>query len=319
MNAVSDLPPLHLRAYAKINLALAVGPPEPRGSPRPGWHRISSWMVGVSMHDDLHLTRLPEGSPSRLEVSWAEDAPAPSPIDWPVSKDLAFRAHALMEARLARPLPVHARLVKRTPVGGGMGGGSADAAAMLLGLARLYDLPTPTPDLLAMADQLGSDVAFFLGADAGPEAPDGTPRGAVVTGFGEGRTPAPCPPTQVTLFIPAFGCPTPSVYRAFDASPTPGLAHDRVERAVQSAHRSGAVDPDTLFNDLTRPAGLVQPRLREALEALNALPHGPHHPAPPRVHLTGSGAVMFTIGPAAAGQRRLAEDLGLAVRDVRTL
>jgi 4-diphosphocytidyl-2-C-methyl-D-erythritol kinase len=319
MNGASDRPTLHLRAYAKINLALAVGPPEPRGSPRPGWHRISSWMVGVTLHDDLHLTRLEAGSPSRAEIGWAEDAPAPSPIDWPVSRDLTFRAHALMEARLGRPLPVHARLRKRTPVGGGMGGGSSDAAAMLRGLVRLFDLPLTAQELLTMAGELGSDVAFFLGADDGRAAPDGTPCGAIVTGFGEGRTPAPCPPTEVTLFIPAFGCPTPSVYRVFDASPTAGLAHERVERAAQRARAAGRIDAESLFNDLARAACLVQPRLGEALEALTAPAAAPGGASPPRVHVTGSGAVMFTIGPAAPEQRRRAEALGLSVRDVRTL
>ncbi len=286
---------LTLKAHAKLNLALAVGPPQP---PK-GYHPIASRFVAIELHDTLTLQRLPDGSPSRFDIRWALDAPKPTPIDWTIEKDLAVRAHAILEMHVRRPLPIALTLDKRTPVGGGLGGGSSDAAYTLMGVNQLFDLGLVQSDLVALSAPLGSDIAYFLdmptmlppdrvrAAAFTPRAP----RPAFVTGFGEtierlsGHNPEP-----VLLLIPPFGCPTGPVYQAFDRLNPKPIDEDRFMYLHASA--IGGVG-GIMFNDLAAPACMVQPRLGTILSALASL-------APVQFHITGSGSTLFTIPPPTA-------------------
>lgn len=292
---------LTLAAHAKLNLALSVGPP----APPKGYHPIASWFVAIGLFDTLELTRLPEGSPSRHEIRWANPrdpgppAPRPTPIDWPIEKDLAVRAHRLLERYAGRELPLRMTLIKRTPVGGGLGGGSSDAASMLLGVDRLFGLGISRAELASLSTTLGSDIAFFLDDPKGegnrhPASTDdppvaAAPRPALVTGLGESisRVDAPAS-TDVLLLLPPFGCPTGPVYKAFDTAPTVGIDEPRVRRLIEAARHGTRLNPGGLFNDLTEPACVVEPRLRDILLKLEAL-------SPHRVHVTGSGSTMFII------------------------
>ena len=162
---------LAITAYAKLNLALSVGPPVP---PR-GYHPIASWFVCIGLSDTLRLTRLQPGSPSRHTIRWAPGAPRPTPIDWPVERDLAVRAHRLLEHHTGRPLPVDMTVDKRIPVGAGLGGGSSDAAAALRALNTLFSLGLPADQLRALASHLGSDIPFFIDEDPDPPPPPPPP------------------------------------------------------------------------------------------------------------------------------------------------
>ncbi|MBX3390917.1 MAG: hypothetical protein KF691_15820 [Phycisphaeraceae bacterium] len=279
---------LVIPALAKLNLALAVAPPEqdalPDGKPnlRAGWHRISSIFTCITLADELALTPLPAG-PSRFSIRWAPDAPAPSPIDWPIEKDLAFRAHALLEAHIGRPLPVEVVLTKRIPVGGGMGGGSSNAAAMLLGLASLFEIdPTALP---ALGARLGSDVPFFLDLERPPRE---AARPALVQGFGERIERRSAFSSSVVLICPRLPCPTPAVYRAFDRQLREMHAFRFRETEIRSIFDSGqSLDSRALFNDLAAPAFEVAPALRD-LHARASQVHTP-------VHVTGSGSTLFAL------------------------
>lgn len=288
---------LTIRAHAKLNLALSVGPPRP---PK-GYHPIASWFAPIDLHDDVTVRKLEAGAPSRHEIRWAADAPRPTPIDWPPERDLAVRAHRVLERHVGRELPVALTVEKRTPVGGGLGGGSSDAAAALVGVNRVHGLGIDGGALRAISVALGSDVAFFLDERCVAGGSD-VPRAALVGGFGEQIERIDSPRGGVLLFFPPFGCPTGAVYGAFDASPTAGVDMRRVRALVNGAAAAGGVvDERALFNDLGGPACSVEPRLADVWERLRRAC------APDAaVHLTGSGSTLFAM-VAAGGSRSLRE------------
>ncbi|MBX3410449.1 MAG: hypothetical protein KF859_11255 [Phycisphaeraceae bacterium] len=280
---------LSLAAHAKINLCLSVGGPVP---PR-NFHPIASLFVCIDLHDTLTIEPLPGGSESIHEISWAPDAPRPTPIDWPREKDLAVRAHRALEALARRPLPVRMTLHKRIPVGGGLGGGSADAGAALIAIRDAFSLPFSHHDLRTIGAALGSDVPFFVDDHPGP------PRAAVVSGFGEEieRLNAPLA-GDMLLAVPPFGCPTPAVYKAFDADPARiASAPDRA-RVVACAEALSRKDTPLhmvdLFNDLGSPAEAVSPALAQLRAHLSTA-------YATMFHITGSGSCMFAPMPSGMG------------------
>jgi len=167
-------------------------------------------------------------------------------------------------------------LVKRIPVGGGLGGGSSDAAAALNAANAVFDLGLEPEELASIGHQIGSDIPFFL---------DNTtpPRSALVTDFG--RAMRRCAPVNVSmlLIIPNFGCATPEVYREYDQSALT-LDESRVAQMALSGEASG----ESLFNDLALPAQRAEPRLRELIDRLKRLTREP-------IHVSGSGSTLFLM------------------------
>lgn len=259
------------RAPAKLNLALAVGRALPAGDPHAGMHPIASWMHTIDLHDEVDISPLGHG-PSRYSIDWAADAPRPTPIDWPIDRDLAVRAHRLLEREAARPLPLTLSLRKRIPVGGGLGGGSSDAAATLLAINHAFDLHLRPETLLTLARDLGSDVPFFL-----------EPAPAIVEGLGERITRVEPRSDEVVLIVPPFACATGAVYRAFDEGPPVPFR----DAEIRHLARDG-LEPSALFNDLTAAAIAVQPALAVLTEKIRSvLPHP--------VHMSGSGSTLFIL------------------------
>ena len=268
---------------AKINLALSIGATAPVCD---GLHPIASWMAALGFADRLTLSKSTDGA-SRFHISFL-DPPTDVQVDWPLEEDLAYRAHALLSERAGQPLPVDLTLEKRIPPGSGLAGGSSNAACALVGLDRLFDLRLGGPVLIDLADQLGSDVAFLVGAALGRSS-------AVVTEFGRTLEAVPMEHRlHVVLVFAPFGCPTGEVYRAFDES---GGRSGKVDVArVRDLARARPIAPDTLFNDLADAACRVRPDLITILARLRATLDLP-------VHITGSGSALFilTAGPDDAG------------------
>lgn len=188
-----------------------------------------------------------------------------------------MRALRLVEQALGRALPVALRIEKRIPVGGGLGGGSSDAAAVLVGIRDLLSLSLTDAQLASMSHWLGSDVAYFIG-----EAP---PAPALVTGLGDRveRLPRRLAGGPIILVIPSFGCPTAQVYKAFDQLPRGKF--DAAEVAALARGSGG-----DLFNHLLPAAERVEPRLaplRDQVARLTGLP----------VHMSGSGSTLFVLPP----------------------
>ena len=259
-------------APAKVNLALSVSPPV-----EGGMHEIASWMVTTSFADELEVKRLPADRPSRFSIDWHDDARRRTDIDWLIRKDLAVRAHALLEQRIGSALPVQLRLRKRIPVGGGLGGGSSNAAAMLRALDALFDLRLRAEYLEAISRELGSDVPFLVRGGS-----------ALVEGTGERLTRVAMPLVHLVLVFPGVACPTGPVYQAFDRlRPNARLDAPRV-RALVDAAESGWLRADMPFNDLADAALEVAPALGELRARLEAIAQSP-------VHVSGSGSTLFIV------------------------
>ncbi len=264
-------PAVRLLAPGKVNLALAVGPPA-----EDGMHPISSWMVTVDLCDELLVTRLPDDRFSRYAILWHEEARRRSDIDWSITRDLAVRAHLALERHVGRRLPVQLKLEKRIPVGGGLGGGSTDAAAMLRAVDRLFDLGLDDSALAELGAGLGSDVPFLVRGGS-----------AIVGGLGERLEPHPrSPELHLVLLLPEAACPTGPVYAAFDEQPPGPMREDAVRRLAGDGSR--APDPDALFNDLAPAATRLAPELGSLADAFGGLAERP-------AHVTGSGSTLFVV------------------------
>ncbi|HVF14196.1 MAG TPA: 4-(cytidine 5'-diphospho)-2-C-methyl-D-erythritol kinase [Acidimicrobiales bacterium] len=165
-----------LRAPAKLTLSLRI-----TGLRGDGFHLIDAEMVTVDMADNLTIS---DGDGLEVDVVGAA---SPVPTD---------HANLVRRALRAVGATAHVRLTKRIPVGGGLGGGSADAAAVLR-WAGMIDV--------GVAAALGADVPFCLVGGR-----------ARVTGVGEVVEPLPFEARTFTLLIPPFGVSTPAVYRSWD-------------------------------------------------------------------------------------------------------
>lgn len=287
------------RAHGKINLMLSVGNALPADDAKAGYHPILSWFHAIDLHDTLTVKK---AASSEYAISWASDASRGGEIDWPLEKDLAVRAHRALEAHVGKALPVVMRLEKRVPTGGGLGGGSSDAAAMLLAVREVYGLDVTDDALREIAMTLGSDVAFFV--DEGD-----SPRPAIVGGLGEAIERVERVESDVILVVPGFGCATGGVYTAFDEQRAKEMRDYEIERAlagnkgrerttgpretmvrgrVERAIKAGAIDTGDLFNDLAKPAFSVEPRLGRLVTTLSNICRSP-------AHVTGSGSCVFVV------------------------
>ncbi len=261
---------IELAAPAKLNLALSVGPPA-----TDGMHPVCSWMVTVDLCDQLLVTRLDEDRLSRYAIRWHADAKRPRDIDWSTTRDLAVRAHVALERHLGRRLPVQLDLQKRIPVGGGLGGGSSDAAAMLRALNELFEIALGKDDLRDIAAGLGSDVPFFVSGGS-----------AIVEGSGDRIEPlAGIPALHAMIAFPATPCSTQQVYRVFDELEAPRL---RPEAVRGLATENGPLRIEAVFNDLAPAAIRLIPDLRDDLARLSEL-------AERRAHVAGSGSSLFVL------------------------
>lgn len=255
-------------AYAKLNLTLDV-----LGARADGYHEIASVMQTVSLHDLL----LVERSDCRVfEITGR-------PVD---GENLVLRAARELEAAVGRTLPFRIRLDKRIPIGAGLGGGSADAAAFLRVAPRLYGLALEAEQLRAIATAVGQDVPFLL-------------RGGTALASGLGSTVEPLPPLdpswRFVIVCPSLEVSTGTVYAAVETRPGGQVRSPAVAAALRAGR---APAPGDLGNDLEGATGVRYPAVISALEPLRA--------ALPDLRMTGTGAAFFApVTDAAAAERAL--------------
>ncbi|WP_235498781.1 4-(cytidine 5'-diphospho)-2-C-methyl-D-erythritol kinase [Arthrobacter sp. Leaf234] len=247
---------VRVKAPGKINVSLRVGPPR-----EDGYHGIASVFLAVSLYEEVLATETPgQGISVTVNGQGTLNLPAASiPLD---RRNLAVRAAELLAEVSPGHTGVQLDITKRVPIAGGMGGGSADAAAALLACDALWGSGFSRDELAKIAVDLGADVPFALVG--------GT---AVGLGVGDQLTPAISKtPLHWVLVTSDYGLSTPEVYRTLDAirlrdgvepDPQPGI-----DPAILGAMRAGDASglAPLLHNDLQQAALELAPALGDILE-----------------------------------------------------
>lgn len=269
-----------VRAAAKFNLHLGVGPLR-----ADGYHPLATAYHAIGLYDDVTVRSAPT-----WEVAVAGEAHI-ALGEVPTGEDnIAVRAGRLLADHHGLSAAARIEIHKGIPVAGGLAGGSADAAATLLALDRLWSLSTSDEDLLALAARLGSDVPFAL-------------VGGTALGRGRGEIVDPVADNGSWWWVVvgnAVGLSTPAVYRAFDEH-VADAAEPHVPEALLAALEKGdpALLAEALGNDLQEPALTLRPDLRRTFEdaaeagALTA-------------QLSGSGPTVLLLARDAVDAREVA-------------
>jgi len=255
---------LILPAYAKLNLTLDVSGRRPNG-----YHDIDSVMQTISLHDLVYVER------TDCRVF---DLVGPA-IE---GENLVLTAARELEGHVGRQLPFTIRLFKRIPMGAGLGGGSADAAAFLKAAKLLYGLRLTPGELVEIATAVGQDVPFLLSG--------GTAR---ATGLGSTIAQLPAAPSSWRFLVvcPPVEISTRAVYEAVDggvpsAGRTPALVEVLSNPLPRPSPARGDGDFQELFgNDLEPASRRLFPQLDEASNRL--------HQVVPGLTMSGTGAALF--------------------------
>jgi len=286
-------PSVRLRSFAKINLGLEV-----LGLREDGYHELRTLFQTIDLHDEVVLR------PTSGDIRIACDHPLVPSDD----SNLAARAADLLRryARVDRGVTIEIR--KRIPVGGGLGGGSSNAASVLIGLDRLWGLGLGPAGLHGLARRLGADVPYFL-------------LGGSALGLGRGDEVYPLRQqlrAHVVLVEPGIHVSTARVFARLDAGLTPRENSNSIFFFV-SRELEGTGAFRLLVNDLETAALEEAPALREQATRIRAVLAG----AGARLAaLSGSGASWFGLfdspRTAARACRGLAGE-GFRARVARTL
>jgi len=253
-------------APAKINLSLRVCGKRPDG-----FHEIDTLMAPISIFDTLEMELREKGG---LEFTCSD---ASLPTD---ESNLAVKAVRHFCTSFGFEPNVRLHLKKEIPHGAGLGGGSSDAATVLLALDHLFQTQLPREELARLAADLGSDIPFFIWQSA-----------ARCTGRGEVVEPCELPSQPLLLLKPPFGVPTPWAYRQWrDAREIPGVPYG------EQVFPWGA-----LVNDLERPVFEKYIQLAEFKRWLLA------QPETAGAMMSGSGSAVFAVLREKAAGMALAE------------
>jgi 4-diphosphocytidyl-2-C-methyl-D-erythritol kinase len=244
---------VHSKAPGKINVFLKVG-----AMLEDGYHDVAIAYQAVSLYEEV---RAWEADDFSVTVGGTVEL-GRVPTD---ASNIAIKAAQLLARRTGHRGGVRLEIDKHVPVTGGMGGGSADAAATLIACDALWGTALPRDEMLLLAAQLGADVPFAL-----------TGGTAIGTGRGDQLSPALAKGSfQWVLALADFGLSTPAVYRELDQHRDrhaqdifPAPVAPSVDADVLQALRAG--DPhmlaETLYNDLQAPALHLEPSLAQTLE-----------------------------------------------------
>ena len=307
-----------MRARAKLNLRLEV-----LGRRSDGYHEIQTLMHTLDLADEVGIDLAHGVRPAHDSQVTPSDLAPPLPpgvaIDLVCTPDLGLKPHLNLAYRAAAVMilawvaaggqmppdtVVSIRLTKRIPVAAGLGGGSADAAAVLRGLEallrRLEHRATNRLNLHVLAESLGSDIPFLL-------------RGGAAVGVGRGERLFPVESwldNPVLLAAPPLQVSAGDAYAWLDAESSPALAHKGLaaSRLLHVHDLAGGITG----NDLTIPVARRFPVVQELIGAMRRL-------GAAAAEMTGSGPVVFGLFAAAAGAQAAEVALHAAYPQVRTI
>ena len=254
-------PPISVAAPAKINLSLEI-----LRRRDDGFHDVATVLQTIDLADELAFTPA-----SEIVVEGDTEG-------IPLEENLVYRAARLLQNHLGETPGARIHLNKRIPLAAGLGGGSADAAATLVGLCRLWERDLRRGELATLAAKLGSDVPFFL-------------YGGTALAEGRGERITPLPPLRhadIVLLAPPIDLPakTATLYRSLDPADFTG---GEVTRALVAAMRKRLPPtPDELFNGFARAA-------LERFEGLEGYWSRFEKAGADNVHLSGAGPSLFSL------------------------
>jgi 4-diphosphocytidyl-2-C-methyl-D-erythritol kinase len=267
---------LDLPSYAKVNLGLEV-----LGVRPDGYHELRTIFQSITLHDDVALRPHPTDLRVRCDLPSVPSGPA----------NLAYRAADALRAFAGTKKGVTITITKRIPVAGGLGGGSSNAAVVLLGLDRMWKLGLGPPGLHDLARSLGADVPYFL-------------TGGTALGLGRGdEVFAVLPQLRAHVVVADPGRPlsTAAVFRRLDRGLTPRGNANKIFRFVSSQMEGLGDAFPILSNDLERAALEEDPALAALVRDIRGILI---REGAVFASLSGSGAAYFGIFPEARGAER---------------
>ena len=267
---------LELLAPAKLNLHLGIYP----GRDERGYHRADSVMIGVALADLVRIERSDE-----LSLSTSIDCGVPQ------ERNTAFRAARALCAAFQRDESYAIHIEKRVPSQAGMGGASSDAASVLLGLCKLWDVDPLDARVVDVARGIGADVPFFL-----------TMSPALLTGAGDvlEQTFPSLADVPIALVRPDVGVSTVEAYRTFDADPIEPPSPEAMCAALRESDARAVAA--ALYNNLEPAANKLAPQTAEVRKWLE------EQPGVVAAQLTGSGSCVFAFCETHEDACRIAKD-----------
>ena len=250
---------LKVKSFAKINLALAV-----LRRREDGYHEIRTVFQSIDLYDELEFHPCSE---LKLECYNLPGIPIGDNIVWKAAKALERAVSPGEGAQII--------LNKKLPAGSGLGAGSGNAAAALLGLCRFWGISAPEMEIQAIAAGLGSDVPFFL-------------QGGTALGIGRGEEIYPLPESNqshLVVICPEVHVSTAEAYRSLNLKLTSGESINKIRRFCSQLRR-GSLPLAEIFNDFETSILPAHPEIQEAkafLKKQGAL----------AVLMSGSGSSVF--------------------------
>ena len=249
---------MKINAYAKINLALEVMDIEN------GYHKVNNLMVPIALHDEIEMK-----VSDSIQI---EDDPFPM-------DNIMRKAIELFFLKTNISSGVYIKIKKNIPSQAGLGGGSSDAAATLLGLNMLYETNLSDDELISLSSSLGSDVGFFIKNKV-----------ALCTGRGEivNTLDIKMPKLNVLLIKPNVGLSTKEIYKNYEYLGEP--KEDKINGIINALqNKQKKKKKRNIFNDLKRVSLRFSKELREIYNEIKELGID--------VFVSGSGPTMYVVDP----------------------